>query len=96
MGPSGKSVPLQSLDKITGFVNNQDTPMFVCCRSGTRNGQAVSALHRMGYKTIGGIAADAGKVERYYEGHHRRRRGRRRYRRGPHPQIGRAGGDRGI
>ena len=56
-------MPASVLDKVTGLVNNQDTPMFANCRSGTRNGQAVSALHRMGYKTIGGIAADAGKVE---------------------------------
>ena len=61
-----KNVPLQSLDKVTGLVNNQDTPMFVYCHSGARSGQAVMALRRMGYtnvKNIGGIAAYAGKVE---------------------------------
>lgn len=65
MEPSSKNVPLQSLDKVSGFVNNQDTPMFVCCRRGARSGQAVSALRRMGYKNTGGTAAYAGKVERY-------------------------------
>ena len=65
--PGSKNVPLQSLDKVTGFVNNQDTPVFVYCHSGARSSQAVSALRRMGYtniKNIGGIDAYAGKVER--------------------------------
>ena len=65
--PGSKNVPLQSLDKVTGLVNNQDTPVFVYCHSGARSRQAVSALRRMGYtnvKNIGGIAAYAGKVER--------------------------------
>ena len=65
--PGSKNVPLQSLDKVTSFVNNQDTPVFVYCHSGARSSQAVSALRRMGYtnvKNIGGIAAYAGKVER--------------------------------
>lgn len=65
--PGSKNVPLQSLDKVLGFVNNQDTPLFVYCYSGARSAQAVSALRRMGYsniKNIGGIAAYSGKVER--------------------------------
>ena len=41
--PGSKNVPLQSLDKVTGFVNNQDTPVFVYCHSGARSSQAVSA-----------------------------------------------------
>ena len=56
--PGSKNAPLQSLDKVTGFVNNQDTPVFVYCHSGARSSQAVSALRRMGYtnvKNIGGI-----------------------------------------
>ena len=64
--PGSKNVPLQSLDKVTSFVNNQDTPVFVYCHSGARSSQAVSALQRMGYtnvKNIGGVAAYAGKVE---------------------------------
>ena len=64
--PGSKNVPLQSLDKVTGFVNNQDTPVFVYCHSGARSAQAVGVLQRMGYtnvKNIGGIAAYAGKVE---------------------------------
>ena len=65
--PGSKNVPLQSLDKATGFVNNQDTPVFVCCHSGAGSRQAIGVLRRMGYanvKNIGGIAAYAGKVER--------------------------------
>ena len=64
--PGSKNVPLQSLDKVTGLVNHQDTPMFAYCYSGARSAQAVSALQRIGYtnvKNIGGIAAYAGKVE---------------------------------
>ena len=64
--PGSKNVPLQSLDKVTSFVNNQDTPVFVYCHSGARSAQAVSVLEDMGYtnvKNIGGIAAYAGKVE---------------------------------
>ena len=64
--PGSKNVPLQSLDKVTSFVNNQDTPVFVYCYSGARSAQAVSVLEGMGYtnvKNIGGIAAYAGKVE---------------------------------
>ena len=65
--PGSKNVPLQSLDKVTGFVNNQDTPVFLCCHSGAGSRQAIGVLRRMGYanvKNIGGIAAYAGKVER--------------------------------
>ena len=47
--PGSKNVPLQSLDKVTGFVNNQDTPVFVYCHSGARSSQAVSALQRIYY-----------------------------------------------
>ena len=64
--PGSKNVPLQSLDKVTSFVNNQDTLVFVYCHSGARSAQAVSVLEGMGYtnvKNIGGIAAYAGKVE---------------------------------
>ena len=64
--PGSKNVPLQSLDKVTGFVNNRETPVFVYCHSGARSGQAVSVLEGMGYtngKNIGGRASYAGKVE---------------------------------
>ena len=45
--PGSKNVPLQSLDKVTGLVNNQDTPVFVYCHSGARSAQAVSVLEGM-------------------------------------------------
>lgn len=64
--PGSKNAPLPSLDKVTGFVDHLDTPVFVYCHSGARSSQAVHALRRMGYtnvKNIGGIAAYAGKVE---------------------------------
>ena len=56
--PGSKNVPLQSLDKVTGFVNNQDTPVFVYCRSGNRSKQASEKLVKLGYTNIvefGGI-----------------------------------------
>ena len=64
--PGSKNVPLQSLDKVTSFENNQDTTEFVYCHSGARSAQAGSVLGGRGYtniKNIGGIAAYAGKVE---------------------------------
>ena len=64
--PGSKNMPLQALDGVINFVDNQNTPIFAYCYSGARSAQAVSALQRMGYtnvKNIGGIAAYAGKVE---------------------------------
>ena len=46
--PGSKNVPLQSLDKVTSFENNQDTPVFVYCRSGARRAQADGELRGMG------------------------------------------------
>lgn len=64
--PGSKNLSLQSLDRVAGFVTDQNTPLFVYCYSGGRSAKAVSALKRMGYtniKNIGGIAAYSGKVE---------------------------------
>ena len=65
--PGSKNVPLQSIDKVTGMINNKDTPIFVHCLSGARSRQAAAVLQQLGYtnvKNIGGISAYAGKVER--------------------------------
>ena len=65
--PGSKNVPLQSIDKVTGMINNKDTPIFVHCLSGARSRQAAAVLQQMGYsnvKNIGGISAYTGKVER--------------------------------
>ena len=65
--PGSKNVPLQSIDKVAGMIDNKATPIFVHCLSGTRSRQATAILQQMGYnnvKNIGGISAYTGKVER--------------------------------
>ena len=65
--PGSKNVPLQSIDKVAGMIDNKSTPIFVHCLSGARSRQAAAVLKQMGYtnvKNIGGISAYAGKVER--------------------------------
>ena len=57
--PGSKNVPLQSINKVAGMIDNKST--------GARSRQAAAALKQMGYtnvKNIGGISAYAGKVER--------------------------------
>ena len=65
--PGSKNVPLQSISKVTGMIDNKSTSIFVHCLSGARSRQAAAILKQMGYtnvKNIGGISAYAGKVER--------------------------------
>lgn len=65
--PGSKNVPLQSISKVAGVIDNKSTPIFVNCLSGARSRQAAAILKQMGYtnvKNIGGISAYAGKVER--------------------------------
>ena len=65
--PDSKNVPLRSISKVTGMIDNKSTPIFVHCLSGARSRQAATILKQMGYtnvKNIGGISAYAGKVER--------------------------------
>lgn len=65
--PGSKNVPLQSISKVAGMIDNKSTPISVHCLSGTRSRQAAAILKQMGYtnvKNIGGISAYAGKVER--------------------------------
>ena len=64
--PGSKNVPLQSISKVTGMIDNKSTPIFVHCLSGARSRQAAAILKQMGYtnvNNIGGIAAYSGKVE---------------------------------
>ena len=64
--PGSRNVPLQVLNQVTSQVPAKDTPIFVYCWSGSRSGQAVSILRRMGYTSVtnlGGIAAYSGRVE---------------------------------
>lgn len=65
--PGSKNIPLQSINKAEGMINNKATPVFVYCLSGGRSRQAAAVLQQMGYtnvKNIGGISAYSGKVER--------------------------------
>ena len=65
--PGSKNIPLQSINKVTGVIDNKAIPIFVHCLSGARSRQASAILQQMGYtnvKDIGGISAYAGKVER--------------------------------
>ena len=65
--PGSKNIPLQSINKVTGVIDNKATPIFVHCLSGARSRQASAILQQMGYtnvKNIGGISTYAGKVER--------------------------------
>ncbi len=64
--PGSKNVPLQSIDKVAGMIDNKATPIFVHCLSGARSRQAAAVLQQLGYtnvKNIGGISAYAGKVD---------------------------------
>ena len=65
--PGSKNIPLQSINKVAGVIDNKATPIFVLCLSGARSRQASAILQQMGYtnvKIIGGISTYAGKVER--------------------------------
>lgn len=65
--PGSKNIPLQSINKADGMIDNKATPIFVYCLSGARSRQAAAILQQMGYtnvKNIGGISAYTGKVER--------------------------------
>ena len=61
------NLPLDRIMTIESTVKNKNTPLFVHCYSGSRSGQAVSYLKRMGYTNatnIGGISSYNGKVVR--------------------------------
>ena len=65
--PESKNVPLQMIDTVASVVKTKETPLFVYCYSGSRSGQAVHVLRRIGYTNvinIGGISSYTGKVER--------------------------------
>ena len=65
--PGSINLPLQELDNAEKIIENEDTPIYVYCRSGSRSRQASAILGAMGYSNvtnIGGMAAWTGKVER--------------------------------
>lgn len=64
--PGSVNLPLLLLDNAAEIIENENTPIFVYCQSGSRSRQAVAQLAAMGYshvKNIGGIAAWTGEVE---------------------------------
>lgn len=59
------NLPLDRISSIEDAVKDKNTPLYVHCYSGSRSGQAVAYLKRMGYtnaKNIGGISSYRGKV----------------------------------
>jgi len=65
--PGSQNLDVQSIRKVSRFIEDRDTPFFVYCYSGGRSAQAVSILRKMGYTNvtnIGGIAGYRGEIER--------------------------------
>lgn len=59
------NLPLDRISSIENIVKNKSTPLYVHCYSGSRSGQAVSYLKKIGYtsvKNIDGINSYRGKV----------------------------------
>jgi rhodanese-related sulfurtransferase len=54
------NLPLNRIHQIENIIKDKSTPLYVHCYSGSRSGQAVSYLKRMGYinaLNIGGISS---------------------------------------
>lgn len=50
--PGSKNVPLQSISKVAGMIDNKSTTIFVHCLSGARSRQAAAILKQMGYTNV--------------------------------------------
>ncbi len=64
--PGSVNLPVDKLEK-TEEIADEDTPLFVYCRSGVRSAHAVRMLRSMGYgdvHDIGGILDYTGDIER--------------------------------
>ena len=65
--PESISIPLDSLESVYDEISDEETPIFVYCRSGSRSEQAKYMLAEMGYgnvTNIGGIQDWTGPVEK--------------------------------
>lgn len=65
--PGSINIPLNKIATVPDQIPDKGTPLYVHCHSGSRSGQAVSFLKRLGYTNvynIGGIANYTGKTER--------------------------------
>ncbi len=61
------NLPLDRISFIENTIKDKNTPLYVYCYSGSRSGQAISYLRRIGYTNatnIGGISSYRGKVMR--------------------------------
>lgn len=64
--PGSVNLPLQELNRIWEILDDEQTPLYVYCHSGSRSRQAEGLLRRMGFsnvKNLGGILAYSGKVD---------------------------------
>lgn len=62
-----KNLPLSKINRAEKTLKDKEQEIFVYCMSGSRSGQAVAYLKRMGYsnaKNIGGIVSYKGKIVR--------------------------------
>ena len=55
------NVPLGSIHFIVNHVRDIEAPIYVCCQTGARSGQAVSMIREMGYKNVKNV----GGINRY-------------------------------
>ena len=65
--PGSINIPLDSLESVYDEISDEETPIFVYCRSGSRSEQAKYMLAEMGYgnvTNIGGIQDWTGSVEK--------------------------------
>ena len=61
--PGSRNLPLSQLDRAPDFLPDKDVHLYVYCYGGSRSGQAVKRLKRMGYTAatdIGGIKGYTG------------------------------------
>lgn len=61
------NIPLQNIERITQYIKDLNTPIFIYCLSGSRSRQAQTILKKMGYTNItniGGINRYHGQIER--------------------------------
>ncbi len=64
--PGSINIPGSNIEKVTGVIQNMDTPIFTYCLSGRRSLKASKALESLGYSNvnnIGGINNYSGPKE---------------------------------
>ena len=59
------NIPLDRIDAITKVVTDKSTPLYLCCASGARSGNACRYLNGQGYENVqnmGGIGSWRGET----------------------------------